>query len=94
MDHRPSEELLESIHTFPGQYQIKVIGRADQEFETRVVEAIASEVVSISEFDYSVRNTPGGRHVALTFDVTVQSAEHVRNIYAKIREVDGLTMLL
>ena len=29
MDHRPSVELLESIHLFPGVYKIKAIGRAD-----------------------------------------------------------------
>ena len=29
MDHRPSVELLESTHFFPGVYKIKAIGRAD-----------------------------------------------------------------
>jgi len=92
-DHRPSEELLESTHLFPGTYQIKAIGIAENDFEQRVVEAVVSQVVSKSEFDYSVRTTPGGRHVALTLDITVQSAEQVRGIYARIREIQGLTLL-
>ncbi len=92
-DHRPSEELLESTHLFPGNYQIKVIGVADNDFERRVVEVVTAQLVSASEFDYSVRATPGGRHVALTLDITVQSAEQVRGIYESLREIAGLTLL-
>ena len=40
MDHRPSVDLLESIHFFPGVYKIKAIGLADDDFESRVVEAV------------------------------------------------------
>ena len=43
-----------------------------------------------SDLDYSVRSTPGGRHVALTLDISVQTAEQVRSIYAEIREIEGL----
>ena len=94
MDHRPSEELLESTHGFPGVYRFKAIGRSEADFQTRVLDAVVGEVVSASEIDYSVRETPGGRHVAVTLDVTVQTAEQVRSIYARIRELDGLLLLL
>jgi uncharacterized protein len=93
MDHRPSVELLESIHTFPGDYKIKAIGLADDDFESRVVEAVCSRLPARSDLDYSVRTTPGGRYVALTLDITVQSAEQVRAIYAEVNEVKGLTHL-
>jgi len=93
MEHRPSIELLESIHFFPGVYKIKAIGRADDAFESRVVEAVCSHLAARSDLDYSVRTTPGGRHVALTLDISVQTAEQVRAIYAEIREVEGLTLL-
>ena len=89
MDHRPSVDLLESIHFFPGVYQIKAIGRAEDEFESRVVEAVYSHLAAQSDLDYSVRSTPGGRHVALTLDISVQTAEQVRAIYAEIRDVEG-----
>ena len=42
MDHRPSVELLESTHSFPGEYKIKAIGSADDDFESRVVEAVSA----------------------------------------------------
>jgi putative lipoic acid-binding regulatory protein len=93
MDHRPSVDLLESVHLFPGVYKIKAIGKADDDFETRVVEAVYSNLAARSDLDYTVRITPGGRHVAVTLDITVQNAEQVREIYADLRDVKGLTLL-
>ena len=85
--------LLESIHYFPGVYKIKAIGRADDDFESRVLEAVYSHLAARSDLDYSIRSTPGGRHVAVTLDISVQTAEQVRAIYAEIRDVEGLTLL-
>ncbi len=93
VDHRPSVELLESIHPFPGVYRIKAIGTSDDDFERRVVEAVVSQLPAPSDLDYSVRSTRGGRHVALTLDITVQTAEQVRAVYAEIQGVAGLTLL-
>jgi len=92
-DHRPSEELLESSHTFPGVYQIKVIGMASNEFESRVVDAVVAELPAPSDLDYSVRTTPGGRHVALTLEISVQNAGQVRVIYDRLRALEGVTLL-
>lgn len=93
MDPRPSLELLESTHAFPGVYQIKAIGIADEDFEGRVVNAVVEELAGPSELDYTVRGTPRGRHVALTLEITVQTAEQVRGIYARLSELKGLTLL-
>lgn len=93
MDNRPSVDLLESVHPFPGTYQIKAIGLADDDFVGRVVSAATSELATPSELDHSVRATPGGRHVAITLEITVQTAEQVRAVYLKIQQVEGLTIL-
>ena len=93
MDHRPSVELLESTHSFPGDYKIKAIGCADDDFESRVIETVCTYLAARSDLDYSVRSTPGGRHIAVTLDINVQTAEQVRAIYARLQEVKGLTHL-
>ena len=93
-DHRPSVELLESTHSFPCQYQIKAIGRAADDFAARAVDAVVGELASALELDYTIRSTQGGRHIALTLDITVQNAEQVRAIYARLHDVEGLTLLL
>jgi putative lipoic acid-binding regulatory protein len=93
-DHRPSAELLESSHEFPGVFQFKAIGAAGDDFTRWVVEAVIAELATASDLKYSVRTTPGGRHVSLTLDVTVQSAEQVRAIYGRLHAVEGMILLL
>lgn len=94
MDMRPSIEALESVHTFPGTYHIKVIGDASDDLVGRVVAAVHEELPAHTDLDYNVRESSGGRHVALTLMISVQTAEHVRVIYARISEVVGVTMIL
>jgi putative lipoic acid-binding regulatory protein len=93
MDHRPSIELLESTHLFPGTYQIKAIGASADDFAGRVISAVQEELPAPSDLDYRIRTTQAGRHVAVTLDITVQTAAQVRTIYARIQEVSGLTLL-
>jgi uncharacterized protein len=93
MDHRPSEDLLDSNHPFPGTYQIKAIGTPEDDFVGRIVKAVGSELATPDELRHTVRVTPNGRHVSLTLEMNVQSADQVRAIYARIREVKGLTLL-
>lgn len=93
MERHNSVELLESTHTFPGEFKIKAIGAADDDFHIRVIEAVSALLPARSDLDYSVRSTPGGRHVAITLDLTVQTAEQVLAIYAELKEVKGLTHL-
>lgn len=94
MDHRPSIDLLESTHLFPGIYQIKAIGASRDDFAGRVVAAVQDELPVPSDLDYSIRNTQSGRHVCLTLELTVQTATQVRAIYGRLQEVEGLTLLL
>ncbi len=93
MDPIPSLELIEANHSFPGQYRIKAIGSTGDDFVGRVLAATASEISGPSEVESSVRKTQGGRHVAITLDVTVQTAEQVRAIYARLHREPGLTLL-
>jgi putative lipoic acid-binding regulatory protein len=93
MENHPSVELLESTHQFPGTYHIKAIGVSDDDFVERVISAASSELASPSDIDYSVRITPGGRHVALTLVLNVQPPQQVRAVYEKIAKVEGLTLL-
>lgn len=88
------EELLQSVHQFPGSYQIKAIGVSANDFEGRVVAAAVEELATPSELDHSTRQTRGGRHVAVTLDITVQTPEQILAIYERLRQVEGLAMLL
>ena len=88
----PSSFSSRLIH-FLGFIGSRPSGRPAHDFEHRVVETVVSQLPARSDLDYSVRTTPGGRHIALTLDITVQNAEQVRAIYAEVRELEGLTLL-
>lgn len=94
MEPIPNEDLLADTHEFPGTFRFKAIGEATNDFEARVVAAAASELSGPSEVEHSVRETKGGRHIAVSLEVTVQTPDQVRAIYAAIRQVEGLALLL
>lgn len=94
MSEMPPRELLEANHQFPGTFLFKAIGRCDGEFAARVV-AVVRETLS-HDFDppHELRHTSGGRHVAVSIEPWVESSEQALVIYARIRELPGLVMLM
>lgn len=90
----PDEELLESIHTFPCKFRFKVIGANDDHFVGRVLTAIRIELEEGTEPAFSTRTTTGGRHISVTVEPVMNSASHVISVYAQLRELEGLVMLM
>lgn len=89
----PSVELLESVHMFPGVYQIRAIGSTEGGFTDRVLEVVRGELATPSEVDHAERFTEDGRHVSVKLDINVQNAEQIRTIYTRLHEVEGLRLL-
>ncbi|MEQ1842798.1 MAG: DUF493 domain-containing protein [Verrucomicrobiales bacterium] len=92
--HIPSIELLESTHKFPGPYIFKAIGAQDTGFVARVVAAVREELKLTVDPPHEERVSEGGRHVAVTVTIRVQSAVEVRAVYGRLLTVRGLTILL
>ena len=90
----PNEELLDSIHSFPCPFRFKVIGNASDHFVGRVLAAFRLELPDGSEPSFSTRTTSGGRHVCVTVEPVMQSATDVIAVYARLRDLEGLVMLL
>lgn len=93
-DGLPNLELLESTHTFPCRYTFKAIGESNDHFVGRVLAAVKTRLDESAEPSFSCRKTSGGRHVCVTIEPDVQTAQHVLEIYAELVSVDGLVMLL
>ena len=89
----PTVELLEKTHAFPCPYLFKIIGKADQGFSARVVAAVREELHIEVDPPYRVREAEGGRHLAVTLEPVVQSAQQVIAIYRRLCVLDGLVML-
>jgi putative lipoic acid-binding regulatory protein len=93
MDGTSAIELLEANHTFPGPYVFKAIGRQERGFVARVVAAVRDEMAQPVDPPYTVRETAGGRHVSVTLEPVMQTAEQVLAVYRRIQGVAGLVIL-
>ena len=93
MEMLPAIELLESTHQFPGPYMFKAIGRGENGFVARVVAAVREEMDEAVDPPFRVRESVGGRHVAVTLQPQMRSARQVLAVYRRIRQTAGLVYL-
>lgn len=89
----PSLEVLEANHEFPCNFTFKAIGAAEDSFVGRVLSAVREELPAGSEPPFSTRSTAAGRHISVTIEPSVDSAEHVIRIYQSLHRIEGLVML-
>lgn len=89
-----AQELLDMVHSFPCEFLIKVIGAAENDFINRVITAVISAEVAETDINYTSRETSGGRHTSVSITVIAQSSGHVMSIYAAIRTVEGVVMVM
>ncbi len=90
----PSIELLESQHSFPCHYTIKVIGAADDNFTARVVFAARDELQLDEDPVFRIQTTAAGRHVSITLNPMFDSPQQVLALYSRMSQLEGLVMLL
>ena len=83
------EDLLE----FPCQYQFKAVGEAGEAFKAAVVAAVREHVPVV---DDAVRCRPSGKgnYQSVSVLVTLHSYQQLTSIYAELRQVPELKMLL
>lgn len=83
------EELLE----FPCHYQFKAVGLAGDEFHAAVIAAIAQLAVVSND---AVKSRPSGQgnYQSVSVMVTLHSFEQLKGIYAELRQIPGMKMLL
>jgi hypothetical protein len=90
----PPLELLEATHVFPGKYVFKAIGPNSDEFIDSVVAVVRTELQHDFDSPYQLTRSTHGRHVSVTIEPFVDTAEQILAIYARLRNVDGLALML
>lgn len=94
MERERSLELLNATHTFPCEFTIKVIGKSDDDFIQRVVDAVNEAAGAKEPTRYQTRITPNGKHASITMEPVLKSAEHVLEVYERLKSVDGVVMTM
>lgn len=94
MNNLPSIQLLENTHHFPGPYMFKVIGKVEDGFVARVVAAVRDELAEEIDPPYHLRQAEGGRHISITLEPHIKTAQQVLNVYRRLRNTVGLVLML
>lgn len=88
------KDLLEQMHSFPGKFVFKAIGKSEDDFALRVVAAVRAALEHDFDSPHEVRTTSGGRHTAVTIEPWIESSVQVIDVFAAIRGLEGLVMLM
>ena len=94
MDSSPLRELLESTHQFPCAFVFKAVGRAENDFAGTVISVVREALGQDFDPPFETRETPAGRHVAVTVSPWVETPDDVLLVYAQIRRIQGLVLLM
>jgi putative lipoic acid-binding regulatory protein len=86
--HRP-EDLLE----FPCQYQFKALGVAGEDFKMNILHAIGQHA-KVAQDAVRCRPSGKGNYQSVSVLLTLHSYQQLTDIYAEMRKVPALKMLL
>jgi putative lipoic acid-binding regulatory protein len=92
--YEESIRLLEDTCNFPCEFQFKIIGSQENDFVQRVVTTVQVALHMQEEPAFRTRETPNGRHVSVTLEPLVTSAADVLKTYQRLRDIEGVVMLL
>ena len=90
----PPIELLKATHSFPGPYIFKVIAELDDTLVTRLVTSIRDELKWKEDPKYTLRETTQGKHVSVTFELVMRTAEEIHLVYERLLKEKGVLLLL
>ncbi len=93
-DRESTLQALNELHRFPGEFMFKVIGENTPEFIAAVVQAAVTVLGPQVAPAVTTRESAHGRHQAITMVVHVPSAEGVLDVYAALKGLAGVKLLL
>ncbi len=76
---RPAYE--ESLFEFPTEYPLKVAGKNTVDFERTVVEIVRRHVADFDDSTVTVRESKGGKYLAVSVSFTAQSKAQLDALY-------------
>ncbi len=87
-------QALNELHQFPGDFMFKVIGENTPEFIAAVVQAAVTVLGPGVAPAVTTRESAHGRHQAVTMVAQVSRAEDVLEVYAALKGLPGVKLLL
>ena len=94
MDSEDMLDLLRKNHAFPGPYMFKVIGRDQDGFVARVIEAVRLALQVNIDPPFRVQPSATGKHLSVTVEPHVFSENEVLLVYAQLQNLQGVMMVM
>lgn len=79
---------------FPCSFPIKIMGRANDEFEILILSIIRKHSPDIGESAISVRHSKEGTYMSITATINAQSKEQLDDIYRELTAEKSVLMVL
>jgi uncharacterized protein len=89
MDETKKQDLIE----FPCHYQFKAVGDGGKEFKQGIVNSV-NKIVEVSTDSVKSRPSGKGTYQSISIYVTLYNYKQLTDIYAEMKKVPGLKMLL
>jgi len=89
-DEIPGETLLK----FPCEYPIKIVGKADNEFETFVLSVLHKHFPDLTEGSLQTRNSKDNTYLAITVTVNAISKAQLDAAYQELSSNKLVMMVL
>lgn len=90
----PSIDALETAHTFPANYLIKIIGPDSEPFRAGAKKACLKHLGQTAQVEVSERQSKSGQHLALTLRFNVATPQIVQEIYKDLAQLAGLKFII
>ncbi len=86
----PEQSLLD----FPCEFPIKIIGKQQEGFRATVIEVITRHAANFDETRLTVRQSGGGKYIAMTATFIADSREQLDAIYSELSASPYVNMML
>lgn len=93
VDSNSSDQEAPKIE-FPCLYPIKVIGKAVDDFQATVVEAIESHTGTITSELIKVQNSRNSNYLSVTVTIAATGEEQIKNIFQELKKIESVKMVL
>ena len=88
------EPEQESIIKFPCLFPIKVMGKAETNFDAMVVEIVRKHAPDLTDIAVQSRFSRGGRYISVTVTVNAHNKQQLDNIYMELTAHEKVLMAL
>ncbi len=86
-------EKLRATYEFPCAYTFKLIGSKSEAFEGSILREAETVIPGVRP-QVSKRDSSGGKYLSITLVMEVASAEVVKELYSRFRNLDGVRFML